>query len=140
MSRHWTEADFLDRLYEVGRDDNHLEECVECRTKWEQWSARRRDVLAPAEVPAAFLAEQRHRIEARIDRPSGWPLYMKWGPAVAVVALALFVVSWRTPLPKPEQRTSSDAQLMSDIYRTVSNAEPGVVEPLRGLFESGVKQ
>ena len=139
MNRHWTEADFVDRLYEVGRDDNHLDECVECRTKWEQWSARRRDSLAVPDVPAAFLSEQRRRIEARIDQPSGWPLYMKWSPAVAVAALVLFAVSWRT-LPKPEPRASNDAQLMSDIYRTVSNAEPGVVEPLRGLFESGAKQ
>jgi hypothetical protein len=59
---------------------------------------------------------------------------MKWSPALALAGLALFALTWQTPQPRVESHPS-DAQLMSEIYQTLSTAEPRAVEPLRGLFQ-----
>jgi len=135
MTKHWSDSDFLNKLYEIGPDDNHLDECAECRARWNQWLALRRDLVTPPAVENAFLADQRRKLQHRIDRRSVWPAYMKWSPALAVAGLALFALTWRTPQPPVETRLSTDAQLMSEIYQTVSDAEPRAVEPLRGLFQ-----
>ncbi|MBI3681976.1 MAG: hypothetical protein HY235_16460 [Acidobacteria bacterium] len=146
MSKHWTENDFLNGLYEIGPQDGHLEECAQCRQRWEQWAARRQSVLQPPEVPAELLARQRRRIleseQAAIRDPMARPQrslsglrMMRWSPAVAAAAMALLVVLWKTPAPGPQPQ-KSDAQLMAEIYRTVYDTEPDAVEPLHGLFEA----
>lgn len=139
MSTHWTDADFLNHLYEVGPPVTHLDECEKCRAQWEHYLAARRAVTLPATVQQSFLSGQRLRIEQRINRRSAWPAYIKWSPALALAALVLFVFAWRTPPPRAEHRAASDAQLMSEIYQTLSDPEPRAVEPLRGLFQQGAE-
>ena len=37
---HYTDDQLLDRLYEAGRADGHIEQCEECRVRWEAlWAA-----------------------------------------------------------------------------------------------------
>jgi hypothetical protein len=147
MNNHYTEQDFLDRLYEVGRDDDHLDQCAHCRQRMEEWMAGRQVVLKQPEAPVELLAGQRRRIFDRIENLSRFWQMRRWAPAAAVAMMALFVVFWKVSGPIPSQppqtvetasTTPSDAQLMAEIYRTVYETEPAAVEPLRGLFE--VKQ
>lgn len=144
MSRHWTDEDFLNRLYEIGPEDGHLDSCGECRARWELWLEKRRALLAPPLVPAGLLVRQRAEIEKRIrtgPRASAW---MRWTPAVALAGLVVFAVLSRTPVslpPAPVEKSEvaavskSDAQLMAEVYRSVYESEPGAVEAMQGLFE-----
>ncbi len=147
MNGHLTEQDFLNKLYEVGRDDDHLSQCALCQQRWKDWSAGRQVVLSQPETPVEFLAGQRTRIFDRAEGSSRFWLMKRWAPAAAVAALALLLVFWNISGPKhpvppgtveTASTTPSDAQLMAEIYRTVYETEPAAVEPLRGLFE--VKQ
>lgn len=145
MTKHYTESDFLDRLYEIGREDGHLEECEDCRTKYETWIAARKRVTREPEVPAAFLAEQRRQILERSGQSLGsFRNFLRWSPALAMAAMAVFAVLWNKPAPKPaavetpavvETARSSDTQVLADIYKTVYDVEPQAVAPLHGLFE-----
>lgn len=143
MDKHWTEDDFLSRLYAVGRDDGHLDECAACRAEWELWVSRRRQVVAEPEVPVGLLAEQRRRIQERIEQPRPG-VWMRWSPALAAMAVGvLLLFAWQAPrwrtapaveAPVVAQNTAADAQLMSEIYQTVYETEPQVL-PVRALFE-----
>lgn len=144
MNRHYSESDFLNRLYEVGREDQHLEECPTCRAQWETWVAARQQLVREPEVPADFLAAQRRQILSSAGQPLGsFSKFWHWTPALAMVAMALFAILWQAPAPKPvveeapvaKKTAPSDAELMADIYRTVYRVEPQSVAPLHGLFE-----
>lgn len=139
MTKHYTESDFLDRLYEIGREDGHLEACAECRAKYATWLAARVEVTRQPEVPAAFLVEQRGRILERAAQPmASFRNFLRWSPALAMAAMALVVVLWNRPSPKPvvvETAQVSDTQVLADIYRTAYDVEPQAVAPLHGLFE-----
>lgn len=139
MTKHYTESDFLDRLYEIGREDGHLETCSECQAKFETWLAARKEVTREPEVPAALLMEQRERILERSAQPLGsFRNFLRWSPAMAMAAMVMFAVLWNRPSPKPvavETAQVSDTQVLADIYRTAYDIEPQAVAPLHGLFE-----
>lgn len=139
MTKHYTESDFLDRLYEIGREDGHLEGCAECRSKYATWLAARKEVTREPEVPAALLMEQRQRILERSGQPLGsFRNFLRWSPAMAMAAMVMFAVLWNRPSPKPvvvETAQVSDTQVLADIYRTAYDIEPQAVAPLHGLFE-----
>ncbi|MBL8178094.1 MAG: hypothetical protein JNK48_25690 [Bryobacterales bacterium] len=140
MTKHYSESDFLDRLYEVGREDGHLEVCAECRAKYSTWLAARRQLTREPDVSAGVLAEQRQRIFARTARPvRSMRSFWRWSPALAMVALVMFAVLWDRHSPQPvvvvETAQVSDTQVLADIYRTAYDVEPQAVAPLHGLFE-----
>lgn len=143
--KHYTETDFLNRLYEIGREDGHLDECAVCRQQYDHWLAARKQVTREPEVPAGLLMAQRRRILDRTAQPLGsFRNFLRYSPALAMAAMALFAILWKAPGPGPAEVDSpapvataqlSDAQVMADIYKTAYDMEPQAVAPLHGLFE-----
>ena len=128
---HYTDDQLLDRLYEAGRADGHIEVCEECRGRWESFVRRRRELLQPPPVSDAWLGAQRALIRERIERPS--PLR----PALVFVTLALLALLLNRPVERPTAVVaSSDAQLLSEIYTMIQNDEPRAAMPVRALFEA----
>lgn len=150
MNKHWTSTELLNRVYGAGPQDvemdRHLDACLDCRAKWEELAAARQHMLRQDEgVSPEFLATQRERIYSRIETRKRSAFFVRWSPALAVAGMALCVVLWKSPAQRSitqpvEVATASDAQLMTDIYKTVYDSEPDVVEPLHGLFESKQQQ
>jgi anti-sigma factor RsiW len=132
MTGHYKESDFLDRLYGIGREDRHLEECGTCQAEYENWLAARKEVVSEPEVPAALLAAQRQQILERSGRT-----FWRWSPALVAAAMAVVAVLWNQPEKPVAMETArlSDTQVLADIYKTVYEAEPQAVAPLHGLFE-----
>lgn len=133
--RHWTEDDFLDRLYGVGPEDGHLVSCAECRKRMQDWEERRQPVLAEQPVDPAFLERQRRAILERAGRREPPPL-ARWSPVVVVSALVLAALALQTPGPEPRALAESraEARLWNEIYAYTHSAEPVAAAPLRGLF------
>lgn len=118
--KHWTDDDFLDHLYELRPADRHLEECSACRAAFQLWMAARERMRITPQLAAPEITVVR-------ERP------LRWVAAAALACSALLVILFEPP---PAVETARhDAQLMADIYRTVYDAEPAAIEPLRGLFE-----
>ena len=61
MNRHWTEDDFIAKVYGLGPEDGHLEGCAACRASWVRFEARRAFVVASVghDLPPAVLEELR---------------------------------------------------------------------------------
>jgi hypothetical protein len=158
MAKHWTETDFLNRVYAVGPEDGHLRECEQCRMRWQAWEAARERELrhcAEQEVPADLLARQREAILERVARQQhrGWIAALlppRWNPALGLAAMALIaVLVWQSPIATrsttderlAETQTpavamqTADAQLMAEIYNTAYETEPVAIAPVRELFE-----
>ena len=61
---------------------------------------------------------------------------------MGVAAMVVAVVLWKQPPPPDKSlqietaRTRADAQLMTDIYQSVYESEPGAVQAVEGLFEA----
>ncbi len=128
---HYTDDQLLDRLYEAGRADSHIEQCEECRARWEAFVRCRRELLQPPPVADAWLRTQRALIQERIERPS--PLR----PALVFATLALLAVLLNRPVERPTAVVaSSDAQLFNEIYTMIQNDEPRAAIPVRALFEA----
>ncbi len=135
-TRHWSEEDLLNRLYEVGPDDAHLGECQDCRQKWEQLLARRQAVADLTPVSEAFLREQRLAILSRIEKPSRWHFGLRVAPAVATLSMLLAAVFLWQPAPAPGPTVAaSDSRLFSEIYSMIEVSEAHAATPIRDLFE-----
>ena len=138
MSRHWTNDDLINRLYEISTgDEAHLAGCADCGQRWEQLLARRQEVLAEPPVPVELLANQRRQIYRRIEsgRPRFW--HLRWAPALAALSMVALGVMLSGPAPAPKQTpvaAAEDSQFFTEMYAMVST-EPEVVTPIRGLFE-----
>lgn len=147
---HWTQDDFINALYGVGPEADHLDACDMCRARWEEVRARRAQATLAAEVSSEFLATQRRNVYRRLGSE---PRRLRRA-APALVAALLLVVAFLAyrPATSPPQETqvaqvrrqdvqpgqqvqSSDAQLMSDIYSIEETAEPQAVQVLHALFE-----
>jgi hypothetical protein len=136
MSNHWSEENFLDRLYGVGPEDSHLEECEQCRRRWLELLTRRGEVLAPAAVPEEFLAAQRREVYRRLETETGHGWGSRFAPALAAVSVVVLGLLLSRPTPKPQPTLAvSDSQFFSEIYSMVNSSEPEVVAPIHGLFE-----
>ena len=143
-TRHWSDDQLLQRLYGVGPEDWHLDNCPECRKRWEVLVERRRTIPSPVEVNASFMALQRNRIHERL-KPLA-PLLFRLRPVallscLAVISLAavlLRTMPQQRLAPQPvaqQQAANSDAQLLADIYSVLESREPSPVRTLHALFE-----
>jgi anti-sigma factor RsiW len=131
---HWQEDDLIARLYGVGPENNHLDTCAECGRRWRELVERRSAVLQAPAVPEALLAAQRRAVLARVRGGEPHPLW-RFAPAFAVAALLLVSITVNFPSPAPPVVASSDAQLFSEIFTSISSAEPHAVAVVEGLFE-----
>jgi hypothetical protein len=135
--KHWNDDELIGRLYGVGPEDGHLEECRDCAGRWRQLLAVRRCVLEAPEPSQEFLAAQRRALCERIERgdaPS-WRVPFIPSMAGAVMMLLLgFLLSGPRPAQQPSMAASSDVQL-TEVYAAVQDVEPAAVEPIHGLFE-----
>lgn len=144
-SGHWTDDQLIAHLYGVdaagGVDDRHLESCGPCKARLQGMLARRHQIIESAnQVDAAFLAEQRRRIYARLSSPEHWwqaASLWRWASAgAATVALGsgLLVFSDGGFMKKPDVHVS-DAQLAQEVSAIAGDTEAPPAEPLKALFE-----
>jgi hypothetical protein len=135
-NRHWSDEDFVARLYDVGPDDDHLESCAECMQRWEKHRLRRQLLLASTpQVPAGFLDGQRRSILGLLQEPPRAP-HFRLAPALTAILLILVVITIFRPAPRQQYvEIVPDEQLFEEVFSLVSTSEPQAVEPLRSLFE-----
>lgn len=134
MNRHLSDEDLLNRLYGIGGEDGHLEQCRECAARWAAFERRRRELAQPVGASAQFLAAQRRAIYSRMgEQPHS---RMKWAPALAAACLLIIGMMVYRPVTAPSPRpSSSDAQLFSDVYSMEQSTEPQAAAPIHELFE-----
>ena len=136
MSKHFSDEDLIDRLYEVGREDSHLEQCEDCRRRWLRLLTLRREVLEPPKIPEELLAAQRRSIYRRLEAESGSTWWLRPAPALAAAAVVVLGILLSRPTPAPQPTlAANDTQFFTEIYSMVENAEPMAVAPIHGLFE-----
>ncbi len=141
MSHHFSDADLIDRLYGVGRDDAHLEECGACRERWLAIQSRRARLRLDPDVPAALMARQREAIEERLAGATRRRSRFGLAPAAAAVSMAVLgILLWRPAAPPRVERTASEtrvagADFYSEIYTMVESPAPWAAEPIEALFE-----
>jgi len=132
---HWSDDEFIDRLYGLGPEGSHLEECPQCRRRWGEFRLRRSQILEAPAVSEEFLVAQRHAVYRKIEEGVGqwwnWSLIPGFAGAAVMILLAV-LVSGPKPATLPE--ISADVQL-ADVYSAVQQMEPAAVEPIQGLFE-----
>src|SRR6478672_2463250 len=121
-SKHWTDEELLDRLYGVGREDNHLQTCVECDARWNDLVAARRTLKSEPEVSPSFLLRQRVAVMERIEPSKG--SFFTWRSVTAVAGacvMALGFVIYRPEQPKTVavSTVTSDSQFFAEIYSAV---------------------
>lgn len=144
MNRHWTLDELTDRLYGIREQDEHLETCRECATRFEELNRRRAAVAMLPERSPARCAAERDLVLDRIDSPSRY--IPRWVPALTAAAclsaVVLFVHRPAQVAPvdnsvKTSAVTVSDAQLFADIYSVEESSEPRAAGPIHELFEDG---
>jgi hypothetical protein len=144
MMQHLNDNELWARLYGLGEDHAHLDQCPECSGRLAAMELRRADSAAEAPASPAssdFLAGQRRAIYARLEQPA--PLRVRWAPAVAAATLlAVGVLMYHPTRPAPHRVPApaarpelSDEQLFSDVFSMEQAAEPRAAAPIRALFE-----
>ena len=137
---HWSDDELLDRLYGVGREDDHLNHCGDCRQRWMELEETRRNSLGVPELPAQFLTEQRQRIWKRIDSPSVNWWRQPLAPAAMALMLAMSVwLQFPSPAPQPtvaqSRQNVSDSMLFEEVFQQVEQTQPDSLAPVQALFE-----
>jgi hypothetical protein len=141
-NQHYSDEELIGRLYGLEANDGHLDVCPECRSRL--GAMKQRQSLVTSQEPhisKGFLAEQRHAVWARIEKPAAPQMF--WKAASAFAGMAILVIGFlayqpmNTPTSQPAAATAtvSDAQLYADISTVVETPEPLAVTPIRGLFE-----
>jgi hypothetical protein len=143
-NKHYTDDELIGRLYGLDRGDGHLDLCGECKARLAEM--KQRQSLATSHEPRltpGFLAEQRHAVWARIEKPAAPHLF--WRTASAFAGMAVLVIAFlayhptpNAPAPQPSASVAasvSDEELYADISTVVNTPEPLAATPIRGLFE-----
>jgi len=133
-TRHWDDSELIERLYGLGPQDGHLEECQVCAGRWQALLATRGQVLrrSASEELLAHAPNLHHLVLERPARRFRWLTYAS-ATVTAVVLLAVLLyrpAPVRNPIPPP-----SDAEFFADIYSIAGNTEPAAAEPIHALFE-----
>jgi len=138
MSKHWTNDELIDRLYEVSTgDEAHLEACGECQQRWERLVARRQGMLTEPVVATELLVRQRRDIYERIESPVRGFWHARLAPAMAALSMVAlgFMLSGTDPAPAPAELAVQDnSQFFTEMYSMVAS-EPDALAPIRSLFE-----
>ena len=138
---HLSEDALLDAVYGIAGNgaEAHLRRCADCAQRLQDWHEKRAaavEHVESVEIPNDFLAAQRKKIYARIERPSR--KHWLWAPGLAAAcALAIGVFVYH-PAPKeqPQRHAEiSDAQLFGEVYSMEQTLEPAAAAPARALFE-----
>jgi hypothetical protein len=140
MNQHFSDADLIDRLYEVGRADAHLDECEACRERWLAIQSRRARLRVDPDVPAALLARQREAVEERLGGATRRRWQFGLAPAAALSMAVLGILLWRPAAPPRVELTANETRLpaadfYSEIYTMVESPAPWAAEPIEALFE-----
>jgi predicted anti-sigma-YlaC factor YlaD len=131
--KHWTENDFKEWLYGLKEEDQHLEECAECRGESDRLRMARAPTMEQPEISQEFLAAQRRNIYRRLYEPRHTWLTLRWAlPALLVLLMAVGVTLQRG---RRSAATISDEQLFSDLTAIEQSAEPKAIAPMHKLFE-----
>jgi len=139
-SRHWNDDELIARLYGLGPQDGHLEECGKCSARWRSLVAARERRPAEEPVSEEFLAAQRQSVIRRLDAGRGFRRWLiLWPPALATAAVVVLAVVLYRPSPVAP-RDPSDAELFAESYSLAQGLEPVAVEWVHGLFETEVSQ
>ena len=146
MNGHWTEDDFIARLYGVGRTDHHLDDCPECRARQAAFQARREAVTrVPDEVEDRRLGEQRRAIYARLGHDER-PAWRKTVPALAAAGVLVAGFLLVRPAAAPGVRAThrevavmdnpaADAQFFQEVAALDQAPEPQAAVIASALFE-----
>ena len=136
--KHWTENDFKQWLYGLKDEDQHLEECLECRNEMDRLQRVRSRITEQPEIEQAelsqdFLAAQRRGIYRRLLGPRHNWIALRWAlPVLMVLAMAFGLTLQRGRLAAP---AITDEQLFSDLTDIEQSAEPRAIAPMHKLFE-----
>lgn len=135
---HLKTDDLIDRLYglENVSAGEHLDNCSDCRNRWNEMLRVRAELASPAPVSNEFLAAQRRNIYARLGQER--KTRMAWAPALAAAALLAIGVAVYRPAATPShlaQPDAADAQLFADVYSMEQAMEPSVAAPIHSMFE-----
>lgn len=131
MNRHLNDDELLDLRYGLRAEDGHLENCLECRRRWNEFEKRRAALRTAEEVPGEFLAAQRRRIYARLgERP---PSGMRWAPALGAAGLLAIGIFMYRPVAPPHPEATDE--LFADVYSMEQSTEPRAAAPIHALFE-----
>lgn len=134
-ARHWDDHELIERLYGLGPEDGHLDECEHCTGRMRSLLTAREHVLAPPSVSEEWMARQRLAIRRSMDTPGRNRRWLPYGSAVATAAVLLLAVLLYRPAPAP--KPPSDAEIFADVYSLASSSEPLAAEPMHALFEEG---
>jgi len=132
--RHWTDDDFINRLYTAeGGDAAHLAACPECSARLVGMKSTQ--VKAVPEVSQEFLAAQRRAIYRRFNQ--GPAVRMRWAPAVAATAMIVVGLFFFRPAAESPMALGSpgDDKVFAEVYAMEQSLEPDVAKPIKGLFE-----
>jgi len=131
--KHWTEDDFKQWLYDLKREDHHLEECPECRGEMERLRMARARITEQPEISEDFLAAQRRGIYRRLHEPRHNWFALRWALPVAMVLVMVFGLTLQRG--RRSAASISDEQLFSDLTAIEQSAEPKAIAPMHKLFE-----
>jgi hypothetical protein len=135
---HLSEDALLDAVYGIAGSaaDAHLQRCADCAQRLQEWHEKRAAAVESVEISNDFLAAQRRKIYARIERPSR--KHWLWAPGLAAAcALAIGVFVYHPAAKEPPRHSAeiSDAQLFGEVYSMEQSLEPVAAAPARALFE-----
>lgn len=151
-SPHWTESDFVARLYGLGpgagHTEDHLRSCAECAARWSELEAGRRQMLeaqpVTSEALESRLRAQRQAVWARIEKPRRglmWRLVPVTTTALMIFAGLALQYQTKTPAaPRPVISQASDAQFFNEVASMVNQDMPRAADPMQGLFDSPADQ
>jgi predicted anti-sigma-YlaC factor YlaD len=131
--KHWNETDFKDWLYGLKDEDQHLEECPECRGEMTRLRMVRARITEQPEVSPDLLAAQRRSIYRRLYEPRHNWVALRWALPVAMVLVMVFGLTLQRG--RRSASTISDEQLFSDLTAIEQSAEPRAIAPMHKLFE-----
>ena len=135
-SRHWDDHELIERLYGLGPEDGHLEECEHCAGRFGALVSAREQVLAPPSVSEELMTRQRLAIRRSLETPARNRRWLSYGSVVATAAVLVLAVLLYRPAPAPTVSESlSDAEFFAEVYSLARSSEPVAAEPIHALFE-----
>jgi hypothetical protein len=135
-SRHWDDHELIERLYGLGPEDGHLDECEDCAGRFGALISAREQILAPPSVSEELMARQRLAIRRSLESPGRNYRWIPYGSVVATAAVLLLAVVLYRPAPAPKvSGPLSDAEFFAEVYSLARSSEPVAAEPMHALFE-----